>query len=283
MRLVRAAVVLLGLAGTLSAADLNTAINHFNRTDYRAALGELAAIDPKDAAVYAWIGQSQYQLGEYKKATEALEKAVQLEPSNSRYNHWLGRAWGRRAETSSPLTAPGYAGKTRQYFERAVALDSDNREALTDLFDYYLQAPGFLGGGLDKAAQAAERLATIDAATGNWAKAQIYDRRKEFVKAEEHLRRAVQLAPQQVSRIIDLAKYLSKQGRSRESDAVLAQALKMAPDNPQVVFARAEQLVREKRNPSEAKALLERYLKSTLTPDDPPRELAQQLLRQVGS
>ena len=35
-------------------------------------------------------------------------------------------------------------------FERAVALDPANREAVGDLFDYYLGAPGFLGGGANK-------------------------------------------------------------------------------------------------------------------------------------
>jgi uncharacterized protein HemY len=44
--------------------------------------------------------------GEYKKATEILEKAVAADPGNSEYELWLGRAFGRRAETASPFTAP---------------------------------------------------------------------------------------------------------------------------------------------------------------------------------
>ena len=35
-------------------------------------------------------------------------------------------------------------------FERSVALDPSNREAVGDLFDYYLGAPGFLGQFLNK-------------------------------------------------------------------------------------------------------------------------------------
>ena len=46
------------------------------------------------------------------------------------------------------FTATGLASKARQNFERAVQLDPQNREALSDLFEYYLEAPGFLGGGL---------------------------------------------------------------------------------------------------------------------------------------
>ena len=44
-------------------------------------------------------------LGDYKKATEAFQKALALEPGNSEYAHWLGRSFGRRAETSSPFLA----------------------------------------------------------------------------------------------------------------------------------------------------------------------------------
>ena len=51
-----------------------------------------------------------------------------------------------------------HASKARQYFERAVALDPANEEAMNDLFDYYLQAPGFLGGGFERAEQVAKRI-----------------------------------------------------------------------------------------------------------------------------
>ena len=65
--------------------------------------------------------------------------------------NWLGRAYGRRAETSNPFTAPGYASKARQMFEKSVALDPSNKEATGDLLDFYLEAPGFMGGGYEKA------------------------------------------------------------------------------------------------------------------------------------
>ena len=47
--------------------------------------------------------------------------------------------------------APGHASKAHRYFEKAVELDPKNLEAMNDLFEYYLEAPGFLGGGFDKA------------------------------------------------------------------------------------------------------------------------------------
>ena len=35
-------------------------------------------------------------------------------------------------------------------------------EALSDLFEYYLEAPGFLGGGSDKTQAMVERIAALD-------------------------------------------------------------------------------------------------------------------------
>lgn len=266
-----------------NAADLARARDLYQKTQYEAALREAEGVQPKSAASQELVGQVRLMLGDFKKAVEAFEDVVRLEPDNSEYVHWLGRAWGRRAETANPLMAPGYASKARQCFERAVALNPNNQEALNDLFDYYLEAPGFLGGGLDKAAQLAERIATLDTAEGYWAKAKVADRRKEFDRAEDSLRRAMNLAPQQVGRVVDLARYLAKRGRTSESDAVFLQAQKMAPNSPKVLYARAEILVKERRNLDEARTLLTRFLRSPLTPDDPPKEQAEKLLKQAGS
>jgi Flp pilus assembly protein TadD len=253
----------------------------YQRTEYKQALAVLLPLSEKDSDTLQLIGQSYFMLGEYKKASESFEKAVSLAPAQSELYHWLGRAYGRRAETASIFSAPGLASKTRQMFERAVQLDPNNRDALDDLFDYYLQAPGLLGGGIPKAEEVAKRIAKLDEAQGQYAQAQVNDKRSEYQAAEEHLRRAVELAPRQVSRIVDLAVYLSQRGRMKESDAMFAQAAKVAPNSPKVLFARADTYISEKRNLNDARQLLERYMASQLTPDDPPRERAQELLKKI--
>src|SRR5258708_15842612 len=166
----------------------------YNRTEYKASLAMLAGIAGPDAKVHSLMGQDYFMLGEYKKATDHFQQAFALEPTNSEYAHWLGRTYGRRAETSGPFTAPGNASRARQYFERAVELNPRNSEALNDLFDYYLQAPGFLGGGFDKASEVAKRIAALDEAEGHFAAAQLADKRKQFDTAEQQLRRAMALA-----------------------------------------------------------------------------------------
>ncbi len=255
----------------------------YARTEYSQSLSLLEAISQKDAATLQLIGQDHYMLGEYKKATDAFEKAVTLDAGKSELYHWLGRTYGRRAETGGIFTAPGYASKARQMFEKAVALDPSNNEAVNDLFDYYLQAPGFLGGGVHKAETLVSLISSHDPAEGHYAQAQLDDKRKEYDDAEQHLRRAAELAPRQVGRVLDLAKYLAKRGRTPESDAMFERAMAMAPNNPKVLYDRAETYIEEHRNLDRARELLHKYLNSPLTADDPPRSDAEALLKKSGA
>jgi Flp pilus assembly protein TadD len=267
---------------TLAAADVKPAERLYRRADYRGAIKLLTDQSIQTAEALALMGKSYFMLGEFKRATEYLEKAVASDPQKSEYFHWLGKAYGRRAETSSILTAPGYASKTRQYFEQAVALDPKNLEAINDLFTYYLEAPGFLGGGIDKAAALSEKIKALDPVEYHYAVAQVAERRKQFGTAEEQLRRAVELAPKQAGRVIDLAKFLARQGKVEESEVFFEQAAKISPNNPKLLFERAAAYVNSKRNLDTARMLLKKYLEQPLTPDLPSRAEAEKLLRQAG-
>jgi tetratricopeptide (TPR) repeat protein len=280
---VRRFLLALGFATLVWAGSpaLDQARKLYSLTEFEQSLQVLQAVPEKDAAVYELIGRNRYGLAEFKKATEALEKAVALDPGNAEYNLWLGRAYGRRAETSNPLTAPGHASKARQHFERAAQLNPRNLEAQSDLFEYYLEAPGFLGGGFDKASATATLMANLDPAEGHWAMAKLAEKHKEFSRAEDHLRLAIEAAPQQIGRIVDLARLLTKQGRYQEADQNIAKAERIAPNSPRLIFAKADLYIKGKRNLDVARDLLRQYISLTLSPEDPPRSDAEKLLKQV--
>jgi predicted Zn-dependent protease len=269
------------LSVNLWAQALSTAEERYKHTDYE---GSLALLDKRtaDPATNFLIGRDYFMMGDFKKSVEYLTKATESQSGNSEYFDWLGRAYGRRAETSNPLAAPTYAGRARVAFEKAVELDSTNRDALSDLFDYYLEAPGFLGGGYDKAMDVAVKTAKVDPAEAYFQQAKLAQKRKEYESAEFHLRQAVQMAPRQLGHLLSLARFLANQGRVHESDAVFQQAQKIAPDEPKLWFARADVLIQGKRNLDEARNLLERYVKASITVDDPSKIEAYRLLKQVG-
>jgi len=253
----------------------------YNKTEYKASL-ELLDKGSRDAAVENLIGRDYFMMGDFKKAVDFFRNAAAIDPSNSDYALWLGRAWGRRAETSNSLLAPGYASKARHWFEEAVQLNSRNEEALSDLFEYYLEAPGFLGGGLGKAQRVASQIASVDPSEGFWAGTRVAEHKREYGTVESRLSHAIELAPLQVGQVLNLARFMAKEGRVQESDDLFKRAEKMAPNTPQVWYARAETLIKQNRNLPEARELLQKYLQSQVTPNDPSKQDAERLLKRVN-
>lgn len=267
--------------GWAGGPQLDEARKFYALTDFEGSLKVLSAIPDKGPEIHELIGLNYYMLSDFKKASEALEKAFNEQPTNSDYALWLGRAYGRRAETSSPFTAPGFASKARQNFEKAARLNPRNLEALNDLFEYYLEAPGFLGGGMDKAQNVAGQISQVDVSEGHWAMYKLAEQRKDYSHAEEQLRRAIDAAPRQIGKFIELARFLTRQGRYREADQSIERAEKIAPNSPRLIFAKADLYIKTGRNLDVARTLLEQYLSSNLTPDDPPRSEATKLLRKA--
>lgn len=250
----------------------------YQRTEYQASLNLLLpSAGAGDAGELQLMGQDYFMLRDYKKATDAFDRALAL-GGGQRLYVWAGRAYGRRAETSGPLSAPGLASRSRTYLEIAVQMDILDKEATGDLFDYYMGAPGFLGGGSNKAQELARKVSSADPAEGQHLLAVLSEKNKEYDTAEQHLQQAIQLAPKQASRVMELARFLARRGRTKESDALFEQAGRMAPESHVIEFYRAETYIEGKRNLSDARALLENYMRAPLTPDDPPRQRAQDLL-----
>jgi Tfp pilus assembly protein PilF len=177
------------------------------------------------------------------------------------------------------MSALGQARKTVRAFERAVELDPSNLEALSDVFEYYLEAPGIVGGGLDKAENIARRFADVNPAENHWARARLAEKRRDFEAAEREFRAALAADPDEVGRVLDLAAFLSSRGRYGESDALFRAAEDNHPRSPKVLYARAAAYIQSKRKPDQAEALLDRYLTVQITPEDPSHREAAALLQ----
>ncbi len=277
--------VLIQLLSTLALAGEATerARELYRKADYPAAVSALKQ-EASDAQSLELLGQCYYQLGDFKKAVDVLEKAATLAPSDSMIQDWLGRAWGERAETSFAFAAAAHAKKAREAFERAVQLDPANATAMNDLFDYYMQAPGIMGGGIEKARALIPRLAPLDPLAAHLAQAKLDEEKKQLAAAETELRAAIRTAPDKLIPVLELAQFLGRRDRYEESEQVFQQAATVAPDAPRILFARAESLIKGKRNLAEARDLLKQFLAAKrLTPDDPPRWEALRLMKKAES
>lgn len=253
----------------------------YRKTDYAGALGTLKN-QPRTPAALFLEGRCLYYLFDFKAAVETFEKLTQAEPRSGPYMNWLGKAWGRRAENSNVFQAPGFASRAREAFEKAVALDPSHKDSLEDLFQYYMDAPGMLGGGLDKAQKLLPLIQKADPPGYHTALAQIAEKTRDYGTAEAQLKQAAMAVPRLAGRMVNLARFLARRGRVKEAEAVFSEVAKVAPDDRERLFAQAEVYIEAKTNQAEAKKLLSRYLSLPLTPDDPPRQDAEKLLKKLG-
>lgn len=240
-----------------------------------------AAASGQDAGAWFSQGVGAYAAEDYERAMSLFEQAIKAQPEAARYHHWFGKAAGRRAERVIFFRAMGLAKKVREAFERAVELDPTNIPALADLLEFYLQAPGIVGGGEDKARGIAARLARLSPAEGHRAQALILAKRKDYAGAEKEFRRALELEPNKLGRLLELASFLDERGRHGEADTLFERAGQMQPDSPEYLFARGKRLALSRRNPELARDLLGRYMRSARSPDDPPASEVKELLKKI--
>jgi cytochrome c-type biogenesis protein CcmH/NrfG len=234
---------------------------------------------PNDAESQNLLCRAYLSLTNWDASIAACQKAVSLESGNSQYHLWLGRAYGEKADRSSFFFATGLARKVRIEFETAVRIDPSNVEARADLADFYVQAPGILGGGTDKAATQARQLASLDPAEAHLVSAQIAEKDNDHAAAEQEFRAAIQASGGKPGVWMDLAQFYRRTNRLDEMQAAIQQATS-APDNQNVLLAAAEILIRTQRNLSAAADLLRRYLANE-TVEDAPAFRAHYLLGSV--
>src|ERR1700730_2232467 len=115
-----ALAVLLGLGTTIAAtglkqdAGLEAGRRAYEASDYLKAIQALQAADPQNGDVHLLLAKSFLELQEHDAAIKSAEKAVSIDPSNSIYHEWLGRAYGDKADHAGWFSAVSLAKKTRK-------------------------------------------------------------------------------------------------------------------------------------------------------------------------
>ncbi|MGA8490560.1 MAG: tetratricopeptide repeat protein [Terriglobales bacterium] len=233
---------------------------------------------PQDAESYNLLCRAYFALSDWDKGIAACEKAVSLDPGNSQYHLWLGRVYGEKADHSSFLTAAGLAKKVRSEFETAVRLNPNSAEARTDLAEFYLEAPGIVGGGRDKAEAQAQKIAALDPVRAGWVKASLAEKKKDLVTAENEYRAAIAASHGNALAWRNLAAFYRQTGHLDAMEDAIRHASAAPMDQPEVLMECANMLLRTKRDLPQAIHLLRRYLSSSLTVEAAPAFKAHYLL-----
>src|SRR5581483_11856331 len=249
--------------------------------DAVASLKETLQKSPNDALSHHLLSRAHYEVENWNDAITEAQRAVALQPLNSNYHLWLGRAYGQKAENSSWVAAIGLAKKVRAEFERAVQLDGFNLDARTDLSEFYIEAPGFLGGGKDKARAQAEAVASFDGPTAHWIQARVAEKEKKPAVAEREYRAAIQSSNGYPSYWLNLASFYRRLGRLNEMEDAVNRATSARVNKPDTWVEAADVLYRGGRNFPAAVQFLRRYLSSNALVADAPAFQAHYLLGSI--
>jgi len=236
---------------------------------------------PDDAEAHHLLCRAYFSLGDWDRGISDCQKAVLLDPGNSNYHLWLGRAYGEKADTANFMSAAGLARKARAEFETSVQLDPKNVAAITDLAEFYVEAPGIIGGGKDKAEAEARSLRALDPAKADWILARVAEKEKDPSAAEKHYRDAIQASHGAASDWLNLGLFYRHSGRSDDMQEALHHVLNAPVDRLEALFDAAEILVHANQNLPDAATLLRRYLASETSVEQAPAFKAHYLLGTV--
>lgn len=134
----------------------------------RAAAARLAK-EPANVEAMAGRIDAIMAVGSESRIGEAVKYAkhcVSVSPASAACHLALGKALGWKAMNGGVMSALGYAGEMRDSFLKAVELEPRNMDARFSLLQFYMMAPGIMGGGTGKAETLATQTTALSAEAG---------------------------------------------------------------------------------------------------------------------
>jgi tetratricopeptide (TPR) repeat protein len=293
-------LALLWLSGTVGLCRAQTTqaeawieAGHWKRA--RTAVEARLRAAPDDPLANFLLSQVRAAFGDRATPLPLAERAAALDPHTAKYRRQVAEALGVLAQHSNPLQQVFLARRFRKEIDAALALDPRDVQANRDLLEFYLLAPGLLGGSRGEACAVAQRIASLDAAEGFLARARIAAADPQKGGVEGLLQRAAEARPPKYRAQIALAEFYAAEhpdparaeaaawnairldpGRSdayavlagvyadrgswKELDAALAEAGRQAPDDLYPRYRAAERLIAAGHDPDRAEEYLQAYL-----------------------
>lgn len=215
-------------------------------------------------------GKQALSRGEHAKAVELLEKAVAQRPNISAWHYQLGGAYGQLAQRANIFKQASLAKKAQNSLERAVELDGNNLDARFGLIDFYMIAPGIMGGSESKALAQAAEIRKRDSLGGHRAFSRIYQIQKKPDLARNEMIAAVREQPASAKAHyfygLTLVVEKSYKGAAEEFEKVLV----LDPSYMAGWFRVGQVSVFSQSNYARGEEALRKYLTHTPGDEEPP-------------
>jgi tetratricopeptide (TPR) repeat protein len=305
---------LVGLCAQTPAEDFIEA-GHWKRA--RALVEPRLHETPNDPLAVFLMSQINFAFGHKEAPLDLAERAVALAPGVAKFHRQLAEALGVKAQRSNLFQQAFLARRFKKEIEATLAIDPNDIQAQRDFMEYYLLAPGLVGGDRKQAEAMAERIGRIDRGQGFLAQARIAQFYRDPARQESMLRKAVEAAPSIYKIRIALAQFYTKervnwdaagenaraaieidpsradgysilaaayasQARWPELEATLVAADRAVPDDLTPHFRAAEASIVAGNNYAAARADLRKYLSQEPEGNQPTLADARQKLGEIS-
>ena len=228
---VAALALVAAYAGAQCSPPITSLLNDGKLEEARAEVDALVKKNASDDAALHCMGRVYEAMNNSKAAGEGFEKAIKVNEKVAIHHLWLGNALGDQAQHANKLKQPFLAKRVRSEFERTVELDPSSIDGRHGLIQFCSQAPGFMGGSLDKAREQAREIQKLNAMRGHVELATLLETKdKDSAGAEREFSAAVTAAPDSAYGYNNLAGFFRRQRKYDEAVATWDRLLKVRPD-----------------------------------------------------
>jgi tetratricopeptide (TPR) repeat protein len=246
-----------------------------------AAAEALVKAEPRSGEAWIALTRARIQSKKYEKAVEAGEKATELAPKSAQAHYWLGNALGSRIGEVGMIGKMSMAPDLRDAFEQAVKLDPTLTDARNALIEFYLQAPGAIGGGIDKARAQATAIGKYDRAGGLTAQTRIAMHEKNWAQAIKSAEAAVALKPDDARMRQQLIVLYQEAKRWPDAYTTVKKWIAESPDSNNAHYQLGRLAAESGQYLADGEAALRAYLKMPREAQDPPPKNAHYRLGQI--
>lgn len=180
--------------------------------------------------------ESQMKAGDYKAAVKKIEAARDAGDESFETNELLIEAYYMRMDQVGMLKKKSIAGKMKKALERSVAMQPKNSEALGNLAQFHMEAPGIAGGDKDEAKRLIDKIIGLDPVKGHKLGAELARIQDEPEAALSHIENALVLEPQNTALIQMKGVVQAAQGNYDLAITTFEACRAIEPDNLECLY-----------------------------------------------
>lgn len=213
-----------------------------------------------ETAAYYYLARMGFAQEHWQEAISFFERAVNGGKPNSKYHHWLGKAYLAKLKRSGMVQKATLARKVLEHYQRAPALDGGNIDARESLAYFRYHAHPLVGGSKGKAKRQASEIMELDPLRGGLILAKFFRDEKENQKALETYRAILAENPDTVAALFEMGQTLQAMERVDPATEAFENVLRLDPNHLAGLYCVGRNSATSGKNLARGATCLKRYL-----------------------